>query len=203
MVEDKPGVDIGGLVLAGGRSTRFGAEKAAALLQGQPLLSWALDHLALSAGARAVSAAAGSQAETLARAAGVPVLRDADGDARGPLSGIRAGLVWARELGLTYLAVEPCDAPLLPRDLHLRLRAAIGDAPAAVAETPDGVQPLCSLWRTDVLDAVTAALAGGAHPPIWRLLGDLGAARVAFGDASAFANTNRPQDLEAAALRLR
>lgn len=193
---------MGGLALCGGRSTRFGSEKAAAVLNGRPLLSWALGHLALATEARAVSARPGSQAEGLARAAGLAVVHDAPGDAAGPLAGIRAGLVWAQAQGLAYLAVEPCDAPLLPADLHLRLRAAIGDAPAALAETRDGVQPLCSLWRIDTLAAIAEAMKDGAHPPIWRFLDGLGAVRVAFDDAAAFTNTNQPQDLEAAAIRL-
>ena len=35
-----------GVVLAGGRSVRFGGEKAAALLRGTPLLLWAARRLA-------------------------------------------------------------------------------------------------------------------------------------------------------------
>ena len=90
-----------GVVLAGGRSVRFGGEKAAALLRGTPLLLWAARRLARSCAAVAVNTRPGTQAESLAHAAGLPVLHDAPGDAAGPLSGVKAGLVWARELGAT------------------------------------------------------------------------------------------------------
>jgi molybdopterin-guanine dinucleotide biosynthesis protein A len=50
-----------------------------------------------------------------------------------------------------------------------------------------------------VLAQVTAALEGGNHPPTWRLLQSLGATRVRFADARAFANINTRADLAAIA----
>jgi len=52
------------------------------------------------------------------------------------------------------------------------------------------------------LAAVTAELAAGEHPPTWRVLDSLGAVRVAFADAAAFANINTRADLAQAAARL-
>ncbi|HEY0340458.1 MAG TPA: NTP transferase domain-containing protein, partial [Steroidobacteraceae bacterium] len=45
-----------GVVVAGGRSVRFGGEKAAAMLAGKPLLTWAAIRLARSCAAVAVNA---------------------------------------------------------------------------------------------------------------------------------------------------
>ncbi len=185
-----------GVVLAGGRSVRFGGEKAAALLRDTPLLLWATRRLERSCAAVAVNTRPGTQAESLAHAAGLPVLHDAPGDATGPLSGVKAGLIWARELGATALAVSPCDAPLLPEDLFARLSAAAGSG-AAMAETADGVQPLCAVWPVSALADLVRALAGGAHPPTWRTLDGIGAQHVRFADAAAFANLNTRADLAA------
>lgn len=184
-----------GLVLAGGRSSRFGSEKAAAVLDGATLLERALAHLA-GAAPKAVSARPGSQAEAIARAAGAAVLHDGDGDPAGPLAGIKAGLKWIEGEGVERLAIEPCDLPRLPADLHARLAAALGDAPAAYAETDQGPQPLCALWRAAALPALEAALAGGAHPSVWRFLDDIGAVRLRFEHSVQFRNVNTPQDLE-------
>jgi molybdopterin-guanine dinucleotide biosynthesis protein A len=184
-----------GLVLAGGRSRRFGGEKAAALLQGKPLLLWAAERLAGDCGAVGVNAQAGSLAEELA--GDLPVLHDRLGDPDGPMAGIRAGLAWAEGLGARRLAVSPCDAPRLPHDLFARLIAAAGADGAAVAETPDGLQPLLAVWPVEALAEVEAALAGGAHPPTWRVLEGLGAVRVRFDDSAAFANINTRNDLAA------
>jgi molybdopterin-guanine dinucleotide biosynthesis protein A len=190
------------VVVAGGRSVRFGGEKAAALLVDRPLLLWAIERLQRSCTAVAVNAHPGTQAEALATAAGVPVLHDAPGDAAGPLAGVRAGLVWALEAGAQALAVSPCDAPLLPVDLYTRLIAAAG-AGAALAETSDGVQPLCAVWPVSALARVAEALARGAHPPTWKVLASLGAVRVPFEDSTAFANINTREDLAVLANTLR
>lgn len=192
---------VAGVVLAGGRSVRFGGEKAAAQLAGRPLLMWAVERLKGSCGAVAVNARPGTEAEALARAAGLTILHDAAGDAAGPLAGVKAGLAWAQSLGARSLAVSPCDAPLLPGDLFARLIAAAG-AGAAMAETSDGRQPLCAVWPVGALSAVVAALAGGAHPPTWRVLESVGARHVHFEPPEAFANLNTRADLEAVAARV-
>ena len=189
-----------GLVLAGGRSVRFEGEKAAAELDGRPLILWAALRLQRCCRAVAASVRPGSESEGLARAAGLPLLYDLPGDALGPLAGVKVGLMWAREQGARALAVSPCDAPLLPEDLFTRLIAGAGDG-AALAETAERAQPLCALWPVSALPDVTAALAGGSHPATWRLLQSLGAIRIRFDDAAAFANINTRADLAAIAGR--
>ncbi len=187
---------VAGLVLAGGRSVRFGGEKAVALLDGRPLLEWAVRRLRSVCGSVAVNVRPATEAETVARALGVPTLYDDAGDALGPLAGVKVGLMWAAERGASALAVGPCDAPLLPHDLYERLleQAAGG---AAMAETQDGRQPLCAVWPVAALPAVRAALADGAHPPTWQVLEQLGARKARFDDAAAFANVNTRADLAA------
>ncbi len=208
---------VAGVVIAGGRSVRFGGEKAAALLAGRPLLMWAVRRLQRSCGVVAVNTRPGTQAEALVQAEGLPVLHDVAGDAQGPLAGVKAGLLWAQALGARALAVSPCDAPLLPDDLFSRLIEAAGygadsssvagsgsgaGSGAALAETSDGPQPLCAVWPVSALAALTDALAGGAHPATWRMLESIGAQRVRFNAPEAFANLNTREDLEAIAARL-
>ena len=191
---------VAGLVVAGGRSVRFGGEKAAALLAGQPLLTWAARRLQGACGEVAVNARTGSETEALARATGLGVLHDAAGDPDGPLSGVKAGLAWAAAQGARSLAVSPCDAPLLPEDLFVRLIEAAGQG-AAMAVTAEGRQPMCAVWPVSALAWLTEALAGGAHPPTWRTLESLGAAQVRFDPPEAFANVNTREDLEVVARR--
>jgi molybdopterin-guanine dinucleotide biosynthesis protein A len=190
-----------GVVIAGGRSVRFGGEKAVAELAGRPLLMWAAARLARSCTSVAVNARPGTEAEAIAQAAGLPVLHDAPGDAAGPLAGVKAGLVWAGERGASTVAVSPCDVPLLPNDLFVRLIAAAGTG-AAMAATPEGRQPLCSVWPVSALEKITAALANGAHPPTWLMLETIGAVRVGFPESWPFANINTRADLAAVASRL-
>jgi len=183
-----------GLVLAGGRSVRFGGEKAVAVFDGRPLLLWAVERLRSICGSVGANVRPGTEAEALAQSTGLPTIYDAPGDALGPLAGVKAGLIWAEAQGARLLAVSPCDAPLLPDDLYARLLEN-ADGGAAMAETKEGRQPLCALWPVTALPNVSEALAGGAHPPTWQMLVRLGARQVFFEDAEAFANINTREEL--------
>ena len=185
-----------GLVLAGGRSVRFGGEKAVALLDGRPLLEWAAERLRSVCVQVAINVRAGSEAEAVAQARGLPTLYDEAGDALGPLAGVKVGLGWAQTLGARLLAVSPCDAPLLPDDLYVRLLEHADGGPA-MAETRDGGQPLCAVWPVASLAEVQDALRGGAHPPTWQMLERSGARKVFFDAPEAFANINTREDLAA------
>jgi molybdopterin-guanine dinucleotide biosynthesis protein A len=185
-----------GLVIAGGRSVRFGGEKAVALLDGRTLLEWAVERLRSVCATVAVNVRPGTEAEKVANTLGLPTLHDAAGDASGPLAGVKAGLIWAEAQGARTLAVSPCDAPLLPDDLYARLLEH-AQGGAAMAETRDGRQPLCALWPVAALPAVRDALAEGAHPPTWQVLERLGARKVLFERPEAFANVNTREDLAA------
>jgi molybdenum cofactor guanylyltransferase len=192
---------VAGVIIAGGRSVRFGGEKAVAMLGDRPLLLWAAERLQTSCSSVAVNARPGTEAESVAERAGRAVLHDDFGDATGPLAGIKVGLRWARGLGARSLAVSPCDVPLLPDEVFKRLIGAAGSG-AAMAVTAEGRQPLCAVWPVSALEVVTGALAGGAHPATWHLLESLGAVRVKFEDAAAFANVNTREDLALLAQRL-
>jgi molybdopterin-guanine dinucleotide biosynthesis protein A len=197
-----PADRVVGLVLAGGRSVRFGGEKAVALLDGRPLLAWAAERLRTVCGTVAINVRPGTEAESVTKALGLPTLYDDAGDALGPLAGVKVGLIWAEEQGAHTLAVSPCDAPLLPEDLYVRLLEQ-AEGGAAMAETSDGRQPLCALWPITALPAVRDALVDGAHPPTWQMLERIGARKVMFERPEAFANINTRDDLAALETRRR
>lgn len=179
--------DIVGLVLAGGRSRRFGWEKAAVVVKGRPLLDAALAGLNGSA-ALAVNAAMDSEAAKLAAARGLTVLPDGEGLPDGPLTGVLAGLEWARSRGAAWLATSPCDLAAPPTDLIARL-AEIG-GPAYVL-APDGRHPLSALWPVGLIDPLRAILTR-EHPPVRAVQDDAGFKPVLFEDAAPFANLNTP-----------
>jgi molybdopterin-guanine dinucleotide biosynthesis protein A len=186
---------VAGLVLAGGLSRRFGREKAAAVWRGRPLLAWSLEALEGGCETVAVSAAAGSAAETLARSEGRTVLHDDPLHPSGPLAGVAAGLAWAAALGFDALATLPCDTPLVgPLEVRA-LIAALGEAQAAHAVTEDGVQSLCAVWRCSLEANLAATLAAGDHPAVQRLLDRTGSRPVRFPDPTRFRNANTETDL--------
>jgi molybdopterin-guanine dinucleotide biosynthesis protein A len=186
---------IVGLVLSGGRSLRFGSDKALARLGERTLLELALGRLRAACSATAVSAQPGGPIAAFAERLGAPVLEDPPGSPRGPLSGVLAGLEWAQSQRATHLLTLPCDAPLLPEDLERRLIDAARGAPAALARAPGGLHPLCAVWDVGMARALRSALADGLHPPVHQILLDAGAAQARFDDDSAFININTTADL--------
>lgn len=182
-----------GVVLAGGRSTRFGSEKAVAKVGKAPMIAYVRSVLAQGCEAVAVNAPEDSGAAKWAKAQGADLLPDAPGSPDGPLAGVLAGLAWAETRGADWLAVAPCDTPWLPGDLVARLRAGAGEAPAAVAVTESGGHPLCMLLRTTLRTELEATLAAG-HPSVRQWLDAAGAVGVRFDDEGAFQNLNeRPR----------
>jgi molybdopterin-guanine dinucleotide biosynthesis protein A len=190
---------LAGLILAGGRSSRLGREKAVAIWRGEPLIAHVSRRFAGWEGP-AVSAKPGSGAAIWATAKGLSVLQDPEDAPDGPLSGIREGLRWASGRGVDMLAIAPCDTPALPDGVFALLSAQLGpDVAGAVAETPHGLQPLIAIWRVkSALRALEDLMSKGAHPPVRSLITATGAVSVHFEVSSQFINLNRPQDFDIA-----
>ncbi|MGA2889872.1 MAG: molybdenum cofactor guanylyltransferase [Terracidiphilus sp.] len=104
--------DVAGFVLAGGRSSRMGTDKALQIFAGQPLVVHALSLLR-QAGLQASIAGARSPLVVFA-----PVVEDPQPD-MGPLGGICAALAVTSASRAVFLSV---DLPLLPASLVVFLQ---------------------------------------------------------------------------------
>jgi molybdopterin-guanine dinucleotide biosynthesis protein A len=161
---------IAGLLLAGGRSRRFGSDKADAQLGGTSLLARGIARLKPQVGSLAISANAPA---SLFADYGLPVLADDQGDEvyAGPLAGVLAGLDWALRLAPTprWLLTAAVDTPFFPENLADRLAAAVseGDQMAidriVMASSASGTHPTFALWPLPCRDALSAYLAGGGR----------------------------------------
>jgi molybdenum cofactor guanylyltransferase len=192
------GENFTGLVLAGGRSSRFGSDKALAVLGGRSLLERATSALEPWASQIAISAAPGSSAKAEALRLGFPALSDRTGLVLGPLAGILAGLEWSASIDANWMISIPCDVVSLPVDTFSRLLANIDKANGAYAVTADGPQSLCAVWPVDSKQTLETILTDGAHPPVCDLLDLIGAAPVYFEENGSFLNINTIDDLIAA-----
>jgi len=168
--------DVTGVVLAGGRSSRFGdadANKAVASLGGRTLLGRVVDSLAEATDRSPVVAVrTAAQRETYAAALSdrsVAFARD-DAGFDGPLAGV-FGAVDA--VDAPWLFCCGCDMPLLSPAVvrwlvdALRDRGGASDAaPAALAvRHPDGTpEPLHALYRTSAVERVRNRLPSAAGP---------------------------------------
>jgi molybdopterin-guanine dinucleotide biosynthesis protein A len=176
---------ICGIVLAGGRSSRFGADKLAAELEGRPLLHHAIAAVAAVASEVIVVAPPGSE-PSLPEHPGVPVRVVHDPEPfGGPLVGLGAALAAA---GHPVAIVVGGDMPrLVPGVLDLLVRriapGAHGSARAAVLEVPDGrLQPLPMALEVAAARDVHARIAPAGARSLRELLRDLEPATVGLAD---------------------
>jgi molybdopterin-guanine dinucleotide biosynthesis protein A len=181
--------NIGGMLLAGGAGSRMGGvDKGLIEWHGQPLYRWTLARFAPQVETLLISA--NRNLESYGQA-GYRLLRDDESDFQGPLAGILTGL---RHTATPWLAVAPCDTPLLPCDLVQRLASSIGSEPAAVAVAGGRLQPVCCLLHTDLAERLERDLAAGQRRA-GEWLRQLPAATANWPEIAPFLNLNHPHEL--------
>jgi len=164
-----------GLVLAGGRSSRFGSDKALAEWNGQSLLARAVDQLSGWC----------EQVVIVGRQEGpAPCLPDWPRPGMGPLGGIAVALRLAQDEG--YEAVLSCgvDSVNLPDNLPELLTP----APACLA-----AQPVIGLWPASAASAIETILLNEGRHSMRQFADAIGARRVEI--AEQIGNINTPADL--------
>jgi molybdenum cofactor guanylyltransferase len=143
-------VHISGAVLAGGRSSRFGRDKALFLWQGKTLLRHALDALEDCAERFVVGGRYALE--------DIAVHPDPE-----PHTGSLRGLARALEIArCEHVAVTACDMPNLSTAYWAWLAEfAVGEFDLVVPENADGfLEPLAAVYAKTCLEFVTAALEG-------------------------------------------
>lgn len=144
------------VILAGGRSARFGSPKAAAILEGQPLLAWVV--AAASKAAHELVVVGPQDEDGLAVSPGVRLVHDRETFA-GPLAGAITGL---NAVTSDVVLLLPCDAPLVRPALLAALAGALPGVDAVVPIVAGRRQPLLAAYRRGpVLGAFRAAYAAG------------------------------------------
>jgi molybdopterin-guanine dinucleotide biosynthesis protein A len=205
------GAGVCGVIMAGGLSRRMGGgDKCLRDLGGKPILARIVERVA-------------PQVETLVLNAngdperfsdyGLPVAPDVMEGNAGPLAGVLTGLDWAAEKapGCAWLLSVPSDAPFLPEDLCERLRGALDreGAEMACASSLGRSHPVVGLWPLRLREDLRRAMRDEAlrKVDLWTAryklaVEDFAARETPSGPLDPFFNTNRPEDLEKAALFL-
>lgn len=167
-----------GAVLAGGRSRRFGSDKALAELDGRPLIEHAatalrdhVDHVVICGRDSPV--------------AGLASVADWPAPDLGPLGGLCGALRYAAAHGYDAVLSIGCDTPIVPWALLARLGAAEG-----AAFLPQ--LPVIGRWPSHLAAMLDSLLSGDGDRSVRRFAASIGAAPVEAGDIP---NLNRPEDL--------
>lgn len=167
-----------GAILAGGRASRFGSDKALALLDGRALIDRVADALRPQVDALVVIGRTHP---------GIASARDRPAPDLGPLGGLAGALHHAATHGHDRVLSVPCDAPDLPRDLS----AMLAGGPAGQSRYL-GDLPVVGLWHVAALDELDALLVGTGSRSIRAFADRIGAQAI---DGARIANVNTLGDL--------
>ena len=179
---------VSGAVLTGGRSRRFGRDKALEPVDGVAMAVRVAEALLAGGVGGPVMAIGGDRARLAA--AGLDVWPD-DHPGEGPLGGILTALGRARS---PVVVVAACDLPWLDGDSVAVVVAALADGiDVAVART-DRLEPLLGAWRVADAAPVTAAAFAAGERAVHGALARLRVVEVAVPSAS-LRNVNHPGDL--------
>lgn len=128
---------VAAVVLAGGRSMRFGRDKLAEPIDGRPMLDHVIERLRAVTAEIVVVAAAGSMADI---PSDVGLVHD-DAPFEGPLAGLAVGLS-AVDPGVERVIVVGGDMPTIVPAVLDRLLAALERRQAAVLADDERARPL-------------------------------------------------------------
>ena len=180
------------VILAGGRSTRMGTDKAVINFQGKRLVDILIGRFAAKAAPILLSAREDYDA-------GLKTISDDPDAPGGPVGAIFSVAARLRgiEAGIEGFVTVPVDAPFAPRDLMEKLSA---NRTCAVAEDDHRIHPTFAYWRCDIVNAVRATHDHDERAPSLQWLArQCGSETVRWTDPTLFMNINCPDDLIAAA----
>ncbi len=185
--------DTCAVILAGGRSSRMGVNKALLNIGGQPMIRLLIDRVSPLVGQILISSNDSSSYQFL----NIPVVPDRFAGC-GPLAGFHAAMCWHASPLYIILA---CDLPNLQANVLKNLISLSEGYDAAIPRTRDGLaHPLCAVYRRTCLPFIEKALRRGANKVIETFLNNALVVRWVEPEEGMFsdldlANINTPEDL--------
>ena len=146
-------INVDGVILAAGRSSRMGSvNKAQSVLAGRTLLEHAVTKLTPQVDILVVN---GDK-----NLCGDGAIADKVEGFKGPLVGLYSALLSDKLSSAQYLMMAPCDGPFIPENLVAALYREISatDADIACVRYQNFAQPTFSLWHKRVTPVVEQAL---------------------------------------------
>ena len=177
-----------GYVLVGGRSSRFGSDKALLDWQGQPLVLHVARHLQ----AAATSVTLVGSPDRYHHLA-FPVIPDPVSN-HGPLAGVLAALTHTTS---DWNLIVACDMPNLTSAFLTRLLqiATAQDPDLLLPQNAQGQpEPLCAVYHRRCLPAIQSAVTQGIHK-MTDAFTSLRVQLLPVSDPYLFVNLNTPADL--------
>ena len=178
---------ITGIILAGGKSSRMGRDKAFIPFQGKKMIQYSID--AMKEVCPDILICANDPSYELF---GYPVVGDNFKNI-GPLGGLEAALsVSKTEINL----FAPCDSPYLKPGLFIEILKRCEDYDAVVPKLDGGfIQPLAGYYSRKILPEIRQRIRVG-DCKMQNLLRTVKTGYIPVKDYDMFRNMNRPGDLK-------
>ena len=194
-IQAAPG-DLSIAIMAGGKSTRMGSDKALIPFRGKPMITHVIEQVR-DLSSRIVIV---TNEQSPYKQFGFPLISDVFQD-MGPLGGIHAVLYRA---STNYVLIVACDMPGLNRALLEHMIALRNEADIVVPRWTKFPEPLHAVYSRSCLSPIDDSLKSG----IRKVIGFYGKVAVRYVDRQeikrfdplgrSFANINTPNDIEEA-----
>ena len=193
-------IAVSGIILAGGRSSRMGTDKASLVLEGITMLQRSVDRLAPAVDELVLVGAPGRPLPPVATDLPVHLVEDPV-EGEGPLVGIATGLEACTAPAAVVVAV---DMPFVEAALLTLLVGHLDEDHRWVVPLAEGrPQPLCSAFASSALPVLRAHIDAGDRAPM-AAGRDLGVYRMpeeewrtADPGGRSFMNANTPEEFAA------
>ncbi|MGL4610906.1 MAG: molybdenum cofactor guanylyltransferase [Trueperaceae bacterium] len=137
-----------GAVLAGGKSSRFGTDKARFIYKGKAMMRWVLESLEPASERFIIANETYDEFD-------FPIYADVISN-QTPLSGIHSALVHAKH---DWAAIAACDMPFLTRDYwKILVQYCSGSTNAIVIKSQEGLEPLAAFFHRSSRGSIETAL---------------------------------------------
>lgn len=178
---------ITGIILAGGKSSRMGTDKAMLLYKGKSFLEHTINSLKEVSHEILISANQNSY-----HGFGYPLVPD-NFSGIGPLAGIEACLSFSKTRVNIFI---PCDTPFVNATLFKNLIQQIENFDAVVPVSSDGkIEPLMACYSKDILPQIRLQIEHGDYK-IQNLLKTIKTNYITISENIVFTNVNTPLDLK-------
>lgn len=157
-------MQLAGIVLCGGRSSRMGTSKALLPFGPEVMLQRVVRLLGEAVGPIVVVAAPDQELPELP--SGVSIVWDRR-EGRGPLEGLSAGLAALLQSGVDAAYATSCDVPLMVPAFVRRVAELLGEHEIAVPRTDGFHHPLAAVYRPRVMPKIEELLAADRLRPAY------------------------------------
>ncbi len=190
-------MEINGILLVGGRSSRLGRDKSLEIIGGESLIERAVNALAPLCKTVILVAAVDTELKSVTETPSLRIVTDIY-PRKGPLVGLYSGLEQSDTL---YNLVIACDMPFLSEKL-IRLMIELAPGYDAVVPRPGKkAEPLCAVFSRNCLTTIEKMMEDGdytvRHIPQKVITRYVNAKEIASADPEyrSFINVNREEDL--------